>query len=245
MPPLKKTISWLVTLLVPIAIALAAVRIVINPWFVEFEYRTPGFPEDRFDFTLQDRLYYSRIAIDYLLNDADISFLGDLRFPEGEQAPAQSCLYMDDCTRLYNDRELEHMLDVKLLVQAALRVWVGSLVLLALLEAIAWRMRWNDAYRDGLVYGGYLTLMLIVAIILLVVLAFGFIFVKFHEVFFAADTWMFLYSDTLIRLFPERFWRDTFLMVGSLTAGMALALPAIFRWIPRWRNKKMQRSDNQ
>jgi hypothetical protein len=27
----------------------------------------------------------------------------------------------------------------------------------------------------------------------------------FHQIFFSAGTWMFLYSDTLIRLFPERF----------------------------------------
>ena len=126
-----KTLHILVVLLVPVALALAAVRAMLFPWYVEFEYRTPQFPADPYGFTLEERLKYSRIAVAYLVNDAGIEFLGDLRFPEGQQAPPPSCLYMEDCTRLYNERELQHMLDVKLVVQGALRVWVASLALLA------------------------------------------------------------------------------------------------------------------
>jgi uncharacterized membrane protein len=54
-------------------------------------------------------------------------------------------------------------------------------------------------------------------IVAFTLLAFGFFFIFFHEIFFKEGTWMFYYSDTLIRLFPERFWRDTFLMVGGLS----------------------------
>jgi hypothetical protein len=35
---------------------------------------------------------------------------------------------------------------------------------------------------------------------------------------------VFYYSDTLIRLFPERFWRDAFIAVGLLAAAQAAAL---------------------
>jgi len=62
------------------------------------------------------------------------------------------------------------------------------------------------------------------AILLFVLLAFGVIFVAFHNVFFPPGTWTFLYSDTLIRLFPERFWRDTFIAVGVVAA------------VPGWRS---------
>ncbi|MFN2195842.1 MAG: DUF1461 domain-containing protein, partial [Anaerolineales bacterium] len=55
-------------------------------------------------------------------------------------------------------------------------------------------------------------------IILFVLIAFGVIFVWFHEIFFQPGTWTFYFSDTLIRLFPERFWRDTFLIVAGLPA---------------------------
>jgi len=38
-----------------------------------------GIPADRYGFTLEERLKYSKVAIQYLVNDADISYLGELR----------------------------------------------------------------------------------------------------------------------------------------------------------------------
>jgi integral membrane protein (TIGR01906 family) len=230
-PGQRPMLSWMVTVLVPLVLVLAAVRVVLTPWFLEIEYRTPGFPEDPHNFylpphlesfSMEDRLQYANIARLYLLNDADISYLGDLRFPEGQETPPASCQYMDDCSRLYNDRELHHMVDVKNVTQAALNVWYVSIAGLLVLGIFAFKNDWLPEYRRGLARGGWLTLLLIAAILGLVVVAFGYFFVFFHDVFFDPGTWMFLSSDTLIRLFPERFWRDTFLVVGLLSAGLSL-----------------------
>jgi integral membrane protein (TIGR01906 family) len=51
-------------------------------------------------------------------------------------------------------------------------------------------------------------------------------FVAFHQVFFAPGTWTFNTSDTLIRLFPEKFWFDAVLTISglSLAGGLLLAL---------------------
>jgi len=217
--------SWVVTLLMPIALVMAAVRLLISPAYLVIEYNTPGFPADPYGFTQADRLHWSKIAVEYLLNDADISFLADLRFPEGQQGPPESCQYIDDCTRLYNDRELKHMVDVKVVVKAALRVWYASLGLLLLLWFIAGQARWGQDYRRGLRRGGWLTVFLLLGIILFVLLSFNVLFVAFHNIFFQAGTWTFLFSDTLIRLFPERFWRDTFIAIGVLSgaAGFVIA----------------------
>ena len=144
------SLLFLVTVLVPVVVVLTAVRIVIHPWYLEFEYHTPGFPADPYGFTLQERLQYARLAVDYLLNDQGIQFLADLHFPAGQQAPENSCQFMEDCTRLFNDRELEHMLDVKRVVGAAFRVWLAGLALLVIGGLIAWRMKaWKD-YRLAL-----------------------------------------------------------------------------------------------
>ncbi len=77
-----------------------------------------------------------------------------------------------------------------------------------------------------------MTVIFIGGILLFVLVAFGVIFVAFHNVFFEAGTWTFLYSDTLIRLFPERFWRDTFLAVGLLAGGAGIALAYLARIKP-------------
>jgi len=70
---------------------------------------------------------------------------------------------------------------------------------------------------------------LVGAALAVVLVSFGVIFVAFHNVFFEPGTWTFFYSDTLIRLFPERFWRDVFLMVGALSLAGGLALGFAFR----------------
>ena len=50
------------------------------------------------------------------------------------------------------------------------------------------------------------------------------LFEGFHAIFFEGDSWLFLYSDTLIRLFPIRFWQDTFLFAALIAVGGGLAL---------------------
>ena len=213
-----KAAGWLITFLVPVILVLLTIRLLINPWYPEFEYRTPGFPEDRYGLTFEERLYWSKISIDYLVNDAGIEYLANLRFPDGQFVPQPSCGLIDDCSRVYNDRELQHMVDVKKVVGVALWVLWISLGVFVLLGLFAWRGGWLDQYWQAVGRGGWLTLVLTGAIILFVLIAFGVIFVWFHEIFFQPGTWTFYFSDTLIRLFPERFWRDTFLIVAGLPA---------------------------
>jgi integral membrane protein (TIGR01906 family) len=233
---------WFIVLAVPVALVLTAVRMLISPVFLQIEYNMPGFPQDSYGFTKEDRIHWANLAVQYLVNDAAISFLGDLRFPEGQSTPPATCQYMDDCTKLYNDRELKHMLDVKNVVQRALWVWYASLGLLLVTGILAYFDGWRGEYRRAIGYGGWLTVALLGAIILFVLLAFGVIFVMFHNIFFESGTWTFLYSDTLIRLFPQRFWRDTFLAVGLLAGGTGLALGMI---LSNKRKKGDSLPDNQ
>ena len=44
MKVLYKVLSWLVALVLPVVIILSVVRLVINPFYLVFEYHTPGFP---------------------------------------------------------------------------------------------------------------------------------------------------------------------------------------------------------
>ncbi|HSB66539.1 MAG TPA: TIGR01906 family membrane protein [Anaerolineales bacterium] len=231
MKTVYRILSWLITILTPVVLVLAVARLFFTPAYVAFEYHTPGFPADPYGFTLQDRLNYGTLSVDYLNNSAGISFLGDLRFPAGQQAPSATCQFMTDCTQLFNDRELEHMLDVKNVYQGTLRVAEGSSIFLVLLLLWAWRGKWMMNYLRGLQHGGLLTLILLGLIVLFIVVAFNYFFVIFHEIFFKAGTWTFLYSDTLIRLFPERFWQNTFLFGGSVAALLGLLFFFGFRWL--------------
>jgi len=215
-------LSWLVAILVPFALIGLGMRVLLTPTFLQIEYNMPYFPPDQYGFTKEDRLHWAPYALDYLINSADISYLGDLTFDNGSP--------------LYNERELSHMEDVKGVTKGALNVWYISLALLVMLGGWSWREGLMQTYRQGLMRGGWLMVGLAGAIGLIVLVGlsinpnvFWNFFVGFHSLFFEGDSWLFLYSDTLIRLFPIRFWQDAFLFAAVIALGGGIGLGLGFR----------------
>ena len=214
---MKKILSWLVTLIIPMVLIGLAIRVLLFPVFYRVEYNMPYFPPDEYGFTKAERLKWAPYAVNYLINNADIAYLGDLKF--------------DDGTPLYNERELRHMLDVKKVTQGALNLWYLSLALLGLFGAWAWFGDWWQYFLLGLKRGGWLMVLLAALIGTIVVVGiainpnvFDEFFVLFHSLFFEGNSWLFYFSDTLIRLFPIRFWMDAFLWAAVIALGGGLAL---------------------
>jgi integral membrane protein (TIGR01906 family) len=85
-----------------------------------------------------------------------------------------------------------------------------------------------------LLKGGLFTLGLLAAIASFMVISWGQFFTTFHRIFFEGDTWIFPRSDTLIRLFPNRFWIDIGATIVGLLVVQSLAVSA-GSWI--WRRK--------
>lgn len=206
---LYKILSALILVIVPVFLLITAVRVLIAPWYLTFEYNKASFPADEFGFTTQDRLKWGGISVEYLLNSAPINFLADQRLPDG--------------TSLYNERELSHMLDVKNLVQASFKAWWILLAALIAAGIWAWRGGWRTHYWLGVSRGGFVLAGLIIAVLIATLTAFEPLFASFHHIFFTGDTWLFEYSDSLIRLFPEVFWQDAFILMGGfcLITGLA------------------------
>lgn len=219
---LRKLLQILTALSVPVLLSALLIRLLLTPVFVEIEYRLPGFPEDSYGFSQQERLQYAHQARKYLVTDQGLASLEELTFAEGEP--------------LFNERELSHLRDVKMVITGLYRVaWVGVVVGLA---AAYWSYRekqWRMLIQ-AVSGGGWLTAGMVVLIITLSVLNFQSFFFKFHRVFFEGDTWLFYNSDTLIRLFPLRFWRDAFLLFG----GLSLAAGAALAGLPAWMNRETE-----
>jgi integral membrane protein (TIGR01906 family) len=210
-------LSHLVSFLVPLALIGVALRILLTPLYYTVEYNMPYFPPDEYGFTKEDRLQWAPFAVNYLVNDADISYLGDLDF--SDESP------------LYNERELSHMQDVKNVVLGALRVWYLTLAVLLVLALLARQRGWIPGYLNGLRRGGWWMIGLAALLgfitgagILLNPDVFWEFFSLFHKLFFTGDSWLFYYSDTLIRLFPIRFWQDAFLATAIIALGGGLGL---------------------
>jgi integral membrane protein (TIGR01906 family) len=212
-----RLIQLLLVLAVPVVLLVADLRIVTGHWFVRWEYGKAGFPPDPFGLTIAERTHLAEVSVDYLATNADISLLGDLQFPEGQAA--------------FNERELRHMADVQAVYGGMMTAGiVAALVLLAstaLLLASS-HARWRAPI--ALLRGSLLTLGLLATVGATMLLSWGEFFTTFHRLFFEGETWIFPYTDTLIRLFPIRFWMD----VGATTVGLmvveAIALAA-FCWV--------------
>ncbi|MCS6870883.1 MAG: TIGR01906 family membrane protein [Anaerolineae bacterium] len=208
---MNRLTSVIIALLTPILLVLIGIRLLLSEPYLAIAYRLPNFPDDPFGFTLEDRLRYAPYAVQFLLNGAPPSFLADLTFPDG--------------TPLYNAREVQHMVDVQRVTQAAMLALTLLSAFAALSALILVRSTsGRQALRRGLRYGALLTWLLLAALVAYILLDWDHFFDSFHSLFFAEGTWRFLMSDTLIRLFPIRFWQDAALILGAFCAFGALLI---------------------
>ena len=186
---------------------------------MNLEYNRTGFPPDPYGFTTEERLVFGNQTRRYLITGMSLDGLREIKFENGEP--------------IYIERELHHLLDVKIVLIGLFRLFsvlVGFLLLTGFYSVK--KQRW-ERFKEALSRGGWLTAFLLGLIIVLSITSFQSLFVYFHLVFFEGNSWLFKYSDTLIRLFPIQFWQDVFLVFGisTLLGGILVG------WLMRWRKK--------
>ena len=187
------------------------VFLITTPAYIAFEYRRPGVPgSDIYD--PQVRLELSQATVRWLNSSQGIEGLAALQH-EGRP--------------VYNARELRHMADVKAVMDGLRWAWgAAALVLLAGFVTAVRHRPWRRQFLRSTFTGAVLLIALLVGILLSAVLSFDWFFVRFHQVFFAADTWLFNYEDSLIQFYPLEFWIDTTFILGATTVCDALIVAA-------------------
>lgn len=210
----------LLAILAPLALLLAAVRLVASPVFLWLEYHRPGFPADRFGFDLGDRMHYGSAGLDYVTNLAGPRYLSSLTH-QGEP--------------LFTEAEVSHMTDVKVLLWILLAALVVVLIVCALLIASLLRTS-PGGVRRALFAGAVWLPLALIALAVLAVLGWNTFFAGVHSLFFADGTWTFSVRDALIRLYPEQFWVDAALVVGAV-ALLASVVTLVATWPTRRRRE--------
>ena len=205
---IPKFISVFLTITLPFVLIMFSIRVLFTPSFLKFEYNLPGFPVDQFGFTTEERLKWGTESIHYLFSNSGPEFLENLQFEDG--------------TRIYNERETSHMVDVKVLLDQTLLIFYILLIVYAGIFLWAYFKKQRKLIWKSLSNGGWLTIGIIGLILAAVVISFNALFTAFHRVFFTGDTWLFYFSDTLIRLFPIRLWQDAFIFMGIITFVLSL-----------------------
>ncbi|MBN1922889.1 MAG: TIGR01906 family membrane protein [Anaerolineae bacterium] len=202
----------LIVLSTLIILVLGAVRATTLPWFPRWAYARAGFPPESYGMAPAERLNLAQACITFLNLPHDRTLLSSLRLSDGSVA--------------FNERELQHMDDVKVVYD---RLTTGALLAAVMALCAAWALRRRGeraAIWGALSDGGLLTLVLLVLLGGLMALAWETFFVGLHGIFFKPDTWRFYYTDTLIRLFPEMFWQlaGTIVVVIVVVTAFVLAL---------------------
>ena len=208
---LTRILKLLIILLIPIFIISGAVRLLATDSYLAFEYNKASFPPDSFGFTDQQRFILASTNIHYVR----------AHLPNDELSKQTL-----NGVPVYNPREVSHMADVQAVFQSVSHVWQVTFILLILLGFVVWKTGEQKALPSAIQSGGLLTSGLILSIALLAIFGWQFWFNTFHLFFFEPGSWLFSYSDALIRLFPVEFWFDATLTISvlSLIGGLSMAL---------------------
>lgn len=208
---MPRSLSSLLTLLLvvglPPFLVLSNIFVFLTPQYLDYEYGKPDFPKaERFDD--KDRRYYASESIEYERGNRTL-----------EQFKALG---------VYDDREVKHMVDVRVLIEkVTIFHAVDGVLLLVALVGLAARPTTRALAARGLLTGALLTVTLFGAIGAFAATGFNTLFTGFHRVFFEGDTWLFSYTDSLIQFYPLRFWFDTAIALVVLTLVEAIVVGAI------------------
>jgi integral membrane protein (TIGR01906 family) len=217
------TLSIAVTLAVPAILVVNGIRLVTNERYVEAVYDHGGVPDDRYGLPADERERLALVGLRSIQPSTaeGVDLLREARLPNGEPA--------------FNAREVTHMEDVRTAVARAYRFQVIAAVaigVLALLLGLLTSMR--SLVPVALARGAVLTGALAVVVALVAATSYSSFEEPFHWLFFEGETWRFEETDTLRRLYPDRFWLDTAVVIGVLAVLQAAVVFFVARlWARR------------
>ncbi len=130
---------------------------------------------------------------------------------------------------LFNQREVVHLKDVKGLIRLDYRLLLGTLIYVLAYAGVGlfWRKDRRRLAKE-VVWGGSITLVLMLSLGMGALLNFDQLFLQFHLISFTNEFWMLDPTrDYLIMLFPGGFWYDAALFCGGITIGLAVILGGV------------------
>jgi len=212
-----------ITLAVPTILAVNGIRIVTNDRYVRAVYDHGGVPRDRYGFGEEERTTIALVGLHSILPSSDegVGLLEEARLRDGSPA--------------FNARELRHMEDVRTLVGRAYRFQLIALIAIAALALLmGLRRSTRSLVPVALGRGALLTIVVAIGVAVVSVTSYDWFETPFHAAFFEGETWRFAETDTLRRLYPDRFWLDTAIAIGVIAVVQAALLYPLARiWARR------------
>lgn len=205
------------------AIFIIAVPLFLITGSVTWAFNSPGLYHNGFE-----KYSISRVSG---ITDSDLQQVGaDLRsyINSGDEPMSIRTKILGAERDLFNKREVAHMADVKQLVRGVYILAIASAVYLIAMTVAGFaiqRGRSVEHLAKRALWGGSLTLALLLVFGIAALVGFDSVFLKFHQLSFANDLWQLNpRTDYLVRIFPQDFWFDATMWVAVRAIIGALAL---------------------
>ena len=209
--PLALLVAIAVT--VPAILVADGLRVVTGDWYVRAVYEYGGVPRDDLGLSKEQRTALALIGLHSIRPDErdGLALLRRARLPDGTPA--------------FTAREIRHMSDVRTLLGRLYTLQIAAAVVIAALAVgLAFRPTRRSLVPRALRLGALLTLGLAALVGVLAVVYWPAFSTPFHLAFFGGSSWRFDDTDTLRRLYPDRFWIDTAVVLGVLAVVQAAGL---------------------
>jgi hypothetical protein len=195
--------------LTPVLFVGNGLYLLTHGWFVRAEYARPGFPDDDFGMNAAERARLADVGLYSIL----AWHRDGIRHLERAE--------LDDGTPAFGAHEQRHMRDVRRLLAILLGLHAATLVSLVVLAGVR---RTRDVAARALRAGALVTLGLFALVAVLLLADDDWFLTGFHTLFFEGSSWRFSDHETLRRLFPDLFWRDTTTILGAVALLQAVAV---------------------
>lgn len=168
---------------------------------------------------------YTGISLQDLVNASEqmVRF-----FNSQEGFPEISVAKNGQASRLFNEREILHLEDVRSLLHRFAAVQKAALVYVAVYTGLALWLSRGLALRSllgAVVKSGVGTTATLALLGIASLVGFDQLFLQFHLISFSNDLWRLdPWRDYLLMMFPQGFWFDATILVGLATCLEALAL---------------------
>ncbi len=221
----KVIASLIVILLSPIIFIGIPTRIAFNDWFIDWEYSKADFPKDRYGLDDEYRKHLAKLGLRAVLSDEGMEEFKKAKLPDGRKA--------------FRKREVKHMQDVKDFLTVFfpfvyLSVAVSALALLVIRDSIL--------IGKTLIFSSLFSFLLITFALIFSLVNYDLAFELFHNYVFDPYSWRFRYTDTLLRIYPMRFWYDGTIFVISFAGLLSFLSLLLGLYLIRYKKSSSYRT---
>ncbi len=215
--PYKRLLSLLIVVLSPILYVGIPTRIAFNEWFIDWEYSKADFPKDRFGLEDDYRKYLAKLGLKAVLSEGMEEFRR-ARLPDGRRA--------------FREKEIKHMEDVR----DFLKLFFPFLYISIAFTVLAFFII-GDPRLIGkvLVSSSIFSFILVAGAGAFALLDYDLAFEVFHNYIFDPYSWRFKPTDTLLRIYPMKFWYDGTIFVLVLSGLLSLISLLLGLFLIRYR----------